>query len=243
MDAIAPTRQASPDTTIRRIAIDLDLLACIRAAREIHQLPPSVISGDEGVVISSALAATSGGHSLIRPWMIARREETRITVVGVGDAVRFRAALDLASPMAQSTVLGVRELPYVEPVNEERLRFEVRVCPTVNRTRGSEIDVYLAAVARGGLIPPREQVYVTWLRERLRGARLLHAQVRSFTIVSAYRPTHGDKRRWVERRYPDVTLAGSLVVEDAAIFRQTLCQGIGRQRAYGRGWVWTELTT
>jgi hypothetical protein len=245
MSDINPVVPIIPDAplpiSVPRVAIDLDLVQCIRVAQHIHNLPPSVISGDEGVVVSSALAAATGGHRLLRPWTVARREDGRITVVGVADAEVLRAALDCAAPQAQGVVLGVREMPPVVPVSGQRLRFEARVCPTVNRTRGSEIDAYLAAVDRGGDVPPREQVYTAWLAERLHGARIEHARMTAFTITPAYRPTHGGERRWVQRRYPDVTLTGVVTVEDAGLFAQTLRQGVGRQRAYGRGWVWTEV--
>jgi hypothetical protein len=220
----------------------LDLIACVRAARSVHQLPPSVVSGDEGVVVSLALAAAFGGHGLVRPWTVARREETQITLMAMGDVRQLRAVLDLASPFAQEPIRAIRELPPVTPKNGMRQRFEVRLCPTINRTRASELDVFLAAVERNGTVPPREQVYVAWLKERIRGARVLHARMTSFTIASAFRPTHRGERRWVERRYPDVTLNGALIVEDANVFAETLRQGVGRQRGYGRGWVWTETS-
>jgi hypothetical protein len=225
---------------VPRVAIDLDLVHCIRVAQHIHRLPPSVISGDEGVVVSAALAAATGGHQLLRPWTVARRENERITVVGIGDADAVRAALDGASPQAQGVVLSVRAMPAFTPEIGQRLRFEARVCPTVNRTRGSEIDVYLAAVDRGGDVPPREQVYNEWFSQRLDGAKIEQSRMVAFTITPTFRPTHGADRRWVQRRYPDVTLRGVATVEDPCVFAQTLRQGVGRQRAYGRGWVWTE---
>ena len=40
-----------------------------------------------------------------------------------------------------------------------------------------------------------------------------------------------------QRVVPDAVLEGIFKVTDPAAFEQTLTQGIGRQRAYGRGYI------
>jgi CRISPR system Cascade subunit CasE len=233
--------------TIRRAAVDLDLVRCIQVAASVHRLPASVISGDEGVVIGSALAAAFGSHQALRPWTVARRASTRVTIVGALTIDNQQTALDQASPQAQACVLGVRELPTFSPFANQKLRFEARVCPTVNRTSKSEIDVYLAAVDRADRECPdhrpldREFVYKNWFSERLLGARIEAVRMTGFTITSAFRPTHnGNGKKWIERKYPDTTLRGVATIEDPIVFAETMRAGVGRQRGYGYGLIWVE---
>ena len=136
-------------------------------------------------------------------------------------------ALDCCSPQAQAVVLDVRALPPIEVAMGQRIRFETRVCPTVNRTRGSEIDAYLAAIDGDRAAPPRGSVYAKWLAERLRGVSVHHVRMGAFLLAPAFRPTHGNGRRWVPRIYPDVTLRGVATVVDPKLSAETLREGVG----------------
>src|SRR5690349_6464159 len=94
--------------TISRCAVDIDLLAAINLARNAHNLPASSINDDEGLVISTILAAAFGRHDALRPWRVTRRNGKTVTVIGNGKLEELRTALDTASPGAQATILEVR---------------------------------------------------------------------------------------------------------------------------------------
>ena len=53
------------------------------------------------------------------------------------------------------------------------------------------------------------------------------------------RPASG----YASRIVPDAVLEGVLTVDDAAAFAETLTAGVGRQRAYGRGFIGLEPLT
>ena len=109
-----------------------------------------------------------------------------------------------------------------------------------------EQDAFLVAVERGETNIEREGVYTRYLAERLPGATVEQAKLTRFQLLKMTRPHRGASAPasgLAQRVIPDAVLEGILAVTDPAIFKQTLMQGVGRQRAYGRGYVRLERYT
>ena len=121
------------------------------------------------------------------------------------------------------------------------------LCPTIRITPSKdkshphgEIDAFLVAVQRGEQKIERESVYVRYLMERLKGASVERGKLTRFKLETMSRPHRGANApasRVAQRVVPDATVEGILEVSDAGLFQQTLMNGIGRQRAFGRGYV------
>jgi CRISPR system Cascade subunit CasE len=125
-----------------------------------------------------------------------------------------------------------------------RLAFTVRACPIVRTkspsdpTRKREVDAYIAArVAIGDDAPPREEVYLRWLRDRFANssATLQQARVLGMKRERVTRRTQGAERTARTFERPDVTFEGELTVNDASAFGVMLGHGVGRHRAFGFG--------
>ena len=96
------------------------------------------------------------------------------------------------------------------------------------------------AVQRGETNIERERVYTRYLAERLAGATIEQTRLSRFQLLKMTRPHRGvsaPESGLAQRVIPDAVLEGFLTVSDPAAFKQTLIQGVGRQRAYGRGYV------
>jgi hypothetical protein len=131
------------------------------------------------------------------------------------------------------------------------LRFSVRLCPTVHVTPGKdgtaragrrhgERDAFLVAVDQGPEGPTRDGVYRAYLAERLAGARIETCRLMQMRLAPMLRPHRGSNAPasgYATRTLPDVVLEGVLTVVDPVPFTSTLGAGIGRQRAYGRGYI------
>ena len=86
----------------------------------------------------------------------------------------------------------------------------------------------------------REGIYTRYLVERLKGASVERVKLTRFRLETMSRPhrgTNAPSSRVAQRVVPDATVEGILKVSDAGLFQQTLMNGIGRQRAFGRGYV------
>lgn len=132
----------------------------------------------------------------------------------------------------------------VEWRSGRQLGFEVRVRPTVRRSRnadfrpGKECDAFALEASRhaqGEMPQSRESVYADWLSgqfERRGGAQLDRARTRlaSFHRTRAVRKRHA---RYSEG--PDAVMRGVLTITDPDAFSNLLVNGIGRHRAYGYG--------
>ena len=134
----------------------------------------------------------------------------------------------------------------------KRLGFMLRVCPVVRLSggrggkKGREVDAFLA---RCWAVGPeekvsREEVYIDWLKTRLSpqraGVRLEMVKIDAFgrerMVRRTQRGADGERRgRTIER--PDVRLSGEIVVENSALFADTLRRGVGRHKAFGFGMV------
>lgn len=151
-----------------------------------------------------------------------------------------------------------------------RLRFDLEACPvrrrlekapfSTNSSRskrssvrfsegGREVDAFQLDAARaeerGEPVPGREESYLRWLSERLRGAPdrptgadLLVDSVRveSYRSVRLLRrPSDGKRRtaKWLTR--PEVRFSGHLRVTDSEAFTALLGRGVGRHCGFGFG--------
>jgi CRISPR associated protein len=86
----------------------------------------------------------------------------------------------------------------------------------------------------------REGVYTRYLIECLKGASVEHAKLTRFRLEQMSRPHRGASAPpsgVAQRVVPDAVLEGVLTVADPTVFIQTLMSGVGRQRAFGRGYV------
>jgi CRISPR-associated protein Cas6/Cse3/CasE subtype I-E len=193
---------------------------------------------DSDLLVKTALTEALGG-AVIRPWAVLR-QEGRVAVLGGyspldADAINKRLAL--ASPSLQAAISDIVSAPMPDFVVGQSLRFAVRLTPTINVTKRGERDEYLVA-REAGRTDTREVVYSEYLVQRLRGAEVRSAALDRFQLGKVTRPHHGNRAPdtgVATRVMPDVTISGVLVVTDPKMFADILSQGVGRQRAYGRG--------
>jgi len=133
-----------------------------------------------------------------------------------------------------------------------RLGFEVRICPIVRRSkdgpqskdgprwrRGAEVDAFLAACdAAAGSPVDRMTVYRDWLTRQFArddAAQLAEFDPAGFRRVRLHRRTQGDARRGQSLERPELTVTGTIVVNQPEAFNRLLSRGIGRHRAFGFG--------
>lgn len=144
--------------------------------------------------------------------------------------------------------IAAKQMP--ELAAGKRVGFLLRTCPVVRLSsgrggkKGREVDAFLARCWAAGsdVSVSREAVYREWLAARLvperSGARLGRVAVDAFQRERFVRRTQangGTNRRGKTIERPDVRLSGELIVEDSALFRETLRRGIGRHKAFGFG--------
>lgn len=153
------------------------------------------------------------GDRAPRPWTMDVREGGILTIRGYmdggGDPVRI-------------------------PVAGEEICCRIVASPTA-RQGHVERDVYLL---RGGGVRTREAVYADWLADQVArrgGGEVLASRLVETFLRDVIRLTQGPCRRAVSRRMPvAVWLATIRAGEDFAAF---LRRGVGRQRAFGLGFV------
>ena len=191
-------------------------------------------------------------------------QPVRLLGYGPADEERLREALILAAPDLDRVFppdrIRSKQLP-LPFTTGRRLAFETRVCPIV-RTRSSdgsrqrELDAFvhhaLGIATEPG--PEREEVYRSWLAERLTaaGGQLDAARMKSFRLGPLVRRRHaspaartatedGPARRLLATgrhggaRRPEVVFEGVLEVTEPDAFASGLARGIGRHRAFGFG--------
>jgi hypothetical protein len=229
--------------TIFNIQVDIDVLGAARAVTLSH-----VAKHDTDMLIKTVLTEAFGG-SVVRPWSLHRQSGEVVTVLGysaipVAD-IEMRQALALPAIGSAIKAVNGRELPVLTA--GQKLRYSVRLCPTIRITPSKdkshahgEIDAFLVAVQRGETNINREGVYTRYLTERLKGASVNNARLTRFRLEQMSRPHRGasaPSSGIAQRVVPDGVLEGVLTVEDPTLLSQTLMSGVGRQRAFGRGYV------
>jgi len=239
-------------TVIERCAVNVHLVSAIRIAQSIHGVRGDGLE-DTGLVVSSVLSSAFGSHDALRPWLLARQDGTKARIVGFGNADKLTRALDAAAPSALEPIMG--DVQQVDPItieNGRRYRFQVWASPTRrvvderhdDRGRRVERDAYLLALEQAPKDQPplREQVYIDWLASRLPGATFPRApRLDGYKLVKMARPNRGkDAKDWSYRTGPHALFQGILKVTDADVFAKAVQEGIGRQCAYGLGYMWLE---
>lgn len=214
------------------------LLDAIAAARHTAASLPVSAQRDASLVIKTTLTEALGG-TVLRPWRLHSRQGPRLTLLGYSalapEALCER--LTFAVPSARAAVVEVLGYPAPALRGGQRLRFRVRLVPTLHVTGRGERDAFLAAAdsAGPGAGLVREQVYAEYLRERLNGAEIEAAGMEGFRIEALARKNASGG--FSLKHFPVAELVGALRVESPEELRETLAQGIGRQRAFGFGFV------
>jgi len=225
------------------IQVDIDILAAARAVSLSH-----TAKHDLDFLIKTILTEALGG-AVVRPWSLHRQTGPVATVIGYSatSVADIEARIGMALPSLRAAVKAVygHELPPLSV--SEKFRFSVRLCPTIRITPSKdkshphgEIDAFLAAVQRGEQKIGREGVYARYLMERLKGASLERVKLTRFRLETMSRPHRGTNAplsRIAQRVVPDAVLEGVLTVSDPDLFKKVLMNGVGRQRAFGRGYV------
>ena len=142
----------------------------------------------------------------------------------------LRTRLAYATPALRQVVsiVGAAELPAL--VAGQSLRFRVRLAPTVRQTGKGEIDALLYAVRQSpDERHDRAAVYADYLTQRLSGAAVETVKMDGFRLAKMVRHT--------QRMFPVAEMSGVFRVNDAAALAGVVEAGIGRQRAYGFGFI------
>jgi hypothetical protein len=225
------------------VQVDIDVLAAARAVALSR-----AARHDADMLLKTTLNEALGG-AVVRPWSLHRQLGSVASVIGYSaipvDEIERRLQTSLPSVRGAVKAIYGHTLPEVEP--GQKFRFSVRLCPTIRVTPSKdkshaygEQDAFLVAVQRRETNIEREGVYTRYLAERLSGATIELTKLTRFQLLTMTRPHRGASAPasgLAQRVIPDAVLEGILAVEDPTIFKQTLMQGIGRQRAYGRGYV------
>lgn len=219
----------------------VNMPAAIRHCRDMG-LPATPLR-DENVVIKTVLAECFSGPEL-RPWAVLSKHGTTVTIAGYSSrpATDLSARRAMALPSLQQAVrdpIGTY-VPRFEV--GQRLRFRTRLVPTLHmRVDGRTMtrDAFLVAVERSeDKTADREEVYAGYMRERLQGAEISEVGLRNFLLARVARRRKGDGSGWRQHHAPVAQMEGSLAVTDPTAFSACLSAGLGRQRAYGYGFVW-----
>jgi hypothetical protein len=225
------------------IQVDIDVTAAARVLPMAH-----AARHDIDMLIKSMLTEAFAG-AVVRPWSLHRQSGPVATIIGYSAIMvaDLEKRLGLALPSIRAAVKGLHGNALPTLAAGETFRFSVRLCPTIRITPSKdkshphgEIDAFLVAVQRGETNIEREGVYTRYLVERLKGATVERANLTRFRLEQMLRPHRGASAPpsgLAQRVVPDAVLQGVLTVADPAAFTQALMSGVGRQRAFGRGYV------
>ncbi len=230
------------------IQVDIDVLAAARSVSLSH-----TARHDVDVLLKTVLTEAFGG-AVIRPWSLHHQVGPVASIIGYSaiavPEIENRLSLSLLALRAAVKAVQGHAMPAMQP--GQQFRFSVRLCPTIrvtpskdNSRSHGEQDAFLVAVDKGEANIEREVVYTRYLAERLRGAIIDGAKLTRFRLQKMTRPHRGasaPSSGVAQRVIPDAVLDGVLTVTDPSVFVQTLMQGVGRQRAYGRGYLRLEPT-
>lgn len=196
---------------------------------------------DESLLLKTVLTEALGGAA-VRPWRLQGVRDGTATILGYAtlqaDALRERLAFALPALQQSVAVVGTAPVPVLR--EGQRLRFTVRLVPTIRQTGKGELDAMLYAVRKE---PDgqhhRAQIYSEYLAQRLVGATVQEMRLDGARLTGMVRRQGGG---WTERVFPVAEMSGVLEVSDPTRFIQTITQGVGRQRGFGFGFVRLEPT-
>jgi hypothetical protein len=225
------------------VQVDIDVLAAARAVALSH-----TARHDADMLLKTTLTEALGG-AVVRPWSLHRQLGSVASILGYSGIPigEIENRLETSLPSVRGAVKAIHGHMLPELKSGQEFRFSVRLCPTIRVTPSKdrshahgEQDAFLVAVQRGETNIEREGVYTRYLAERLSGASIEQAKLTRFKLLKMTRPHRGvsaPESGLAQRVTPDAVLKGILTVTDPAVFAQTLLQGVGRQRAYGRGYI------
>ena len=225
-----------------QIQTDINMTA---AARHVAQFFPRRAISDPGYVIKTILTEAFGGP-VLRPWALrAQRQQHAVIVAYSSKPIdEITSRLGLALPSVRTCVGEVFGYPVPALAKEQRLRYTVRLCPTIRSTNRGETDAFLLAAdmvsPNAGLT--RDAIYRLYLAERLAGVRLDTCRLEGFQLHAMVRKREGGSGL-AARKFPDAVLSGELTLVEPSLFMEVLAKGVGRQRAFGYGMVMLQPAT
>jgi CRISPR system Cascade subunit CasE len=225
-----------------QIQTDINMTA---AARHVAQFSPRRALSDPGYVIKTILTEAFGGP-VLRPWALrAQRQQHAVIVAYSSKPIdEITSRLGLALPSVRTCIGEVFGYPVPELAKEQRLRYTVRLCPTIRSTNRGETDAFLLAA---DMVSPdagltRDAIYREYLAERLAGVRLNTCRLEGFQLHAMVRKREGGSGL-ATRKFPDAVLSGELTLVEPSLFMEVLAKGVGRQRAFGYGMVMLQPAT
>lgn len=218
----------------------VDMPAAIRHCRAVGL--PATSLRDENVVAKTVLTECFAGP-VIRPWAVIAKHAVTMTIAGYSEhtAPELTQRRALALPSLQQAVAEPIGCPMPEFEVGQRLAFQTRIVPTMHVRDGDKTltrDAFLVAVERSAEgVADRSTVYANYLKERVSGAVIEEVTLANFRLARVARRHAGSGSGWREHTAPVAELAGILSVTDPAGFRAFATAGVGRQRAYGYGFL------
>lgn len=203
---------------------------------------------DLGYGVHAWLAAAFG-ELKPTPWRLVTSRQSSIRILGYSyhsaDELRSRME-EFAEPsvcaVCPPTSMVSKPMPAFE--SGRRLGFEAQCCPVGRKSRsGVEKDLFLIHADEAGDAPlSREKIYCDWAKEKLEqnhAATVNAIRLVGYRLVRQTRRTQGQPTRREQQHLvrPQVTVQGSLTVEDPTAFVSLLGRGVGRHRAFGYGMV------
>jgi len=214
---------------MHQIQVTLDAVAASALAHR---------NADPGLIIKTALTEALAGP-VVRPWRLHRQNGRELMILGYSDLdqVALRERHSLSEPRAQRAVRTILSSPMPAQIAAgTEVRYRIRLCPTIRVTPGQERrhgerDAFLVAADAAGTDAQlgRVDVYGQYLRERVTGAEIRDCHLDGFRLERMH-------RRGV-RTFPVADCYGTATVTDWAALVEALSTGIGRQRAYGCGYL------
>jgi hypothetical protein len=166
-----------------QIQTDINMTA---AARHVAQFFPRRAISDPGYVIKTILTEAFGGP-VLRPWALrAQRQQHAVIVAYSSKPIdEITSRLGLALPSVRTCVGEVFGYPVPELAKEQRLRYTVRLCPTIRSTNRGETDAFLLAA---DMVSPdagltRDAIYREYLPNALRACASTHAGWKVFNFM------------------------------------------------------------
>lgn len=218
----------------------VDMPAAIRHCRVVGL--PATSLRDENVVAKTVLAECFAGP-VVRPWAVIAKHAVTVSIAGYSEhsAPELAQRRALALPSLQQAVAEPIGCPVPEFEVGQRLVFRTRIIPTMHVRDGERTltrDAFLVAVERSADgVADRGRAYADYLSERLSGAAVEEVALSNFKLARVARRHARSGSGWREHTVPVAELTGVVSVSDPARFRALAAAGVGRQRAYGYGFL------
>jgi CRISPR system Cascade subunit CasE len=218
--------------------VPVDFIAAVRHLKAFLQ--PSALD-DESLILKTILWEGFSG-AVLRLWAVHAQRGPATTIVGytqigAGDLNKRRA---LALPSVQAAIGETIAVPLPSLSRGERYRFAIRLVPTIRVTkaegrRHGERDAFLAQADIAGKDAGlrRDDVYRSYLAERVAGATIETSRLVQFRLRKLMRPRKDGSV--AGKTMPEAVIEGTLRVDDPAKVIEAITSGIGRQRGYGCG--------